>query len=503
MFTARVMPGKRCRSNSAVVPAGLPTPVLLAHYQARVHAIDGRPGRTNGEGSMNKPSLHAQQRTAPQAEPALRSSAYWMPFSANRAYHAQPRQVRAAQNDHFIDEDGRRIYDSLSGLWCTGAGHNRPEIAEAVTRQLLTLDYAPAFNIGHPLVFQLAERLAEMAPDPLNHVFFTNSGSECVDTALKMARAYWRARGQASKTKLLGRMRGYHGANVGGTSLGGINGNRRSFGQLLDADHLPHTLLPQNAFSRGEPEHGIELADELLRLIELHDASNIAAVIVEPMSGSAGVIVPPKGYLQRLREICTRHDILLIFDEVITGFGRAGALFGAHRFGVVPDIMTLAKQLTNGAVPLGAVLASSAIYEAVMTQPLPPHAIEFPHGYTYSGHPVGCAAALATLDLYEREGLLARAQWLAPFFADCLHALRGTAHIVDIRNCGFAGAIQLAPRDGDPLVRPFEAALRLWEAGFYVRHGADTLQFAPPYVTEPESIDRLFDAVGSVLTDLP
>ncbi|NHN78879.1 aspartate aminotransferase family protein [Azotobacter chroococcum] len=429
--------------------------------------------------------------------------AHWMPFTANRNFRRDPRLVVAAQGNYLTDAEGRQVYDSLSGLWCCGAGHGRREIAEAVARQLGTLDYSPGFQFGHPLSFRLAEKLASLTPAGLDHVFFTGSGSECADTALKMARAYWRLKGKPGKSKLIGRARGYHGVNVGGTALGGIGGNRKAFGPLLDADHLPHTLLAKNAFSRGLPAHGgPALADALLGLIELHDASNIAAVIVEPMAGSAGVLVPPEGYLARLRELCDRHQILLIFDEVITGFGRSGALFGAERFGVVPDILNLAKQLTNGAIPMGAVVASGEIYATFMQQDLPEHAVEFAHGYTYSAHPVACAAALAALELLERENLVQRAAELAPHFENALHGLRGARHVLDIRNCGLAGALQLAPRDGDALVRPFEAAMRLWRRGFYVRCGGDTLQFGPPFTSSAEELDRLFDAVGEVLGGL-
>ncbi|MBI3144692.1 MAG: aspartate aminotransferase family protein [Pseudogulbenkiania sp.] len=432
----------------------------------------------------------------------LNLRAHWMPFTANRNFQRDPRIIIGAQGNYLTDSDGRQIFDSLSGLWCCGAGHSRSEIAEAVYKQLGTLDYSPAFQFGHPLSFQLADKIASMTPAGLDHVFFTNSGSECADTAVKMARAYWRLKGQAGKTKLIGRARGYHGGNIAGTSLGGINGNRKAYGQLLDVDHLPHTLQPGNEFTQGMPQTGAELANDLLRLIELHDASNIAAVIVEPMSGSAGVIVPPAGYLQRLREICTQNNILLIFDEVITGFGRTGSLFGADYFGVVPDIMNLAKQLTNGAIPMGAVVASREIYDTFMGQSLPEYAVEFTQGYTYSAHPVACAAGLAALDILERENLVARVAELAPHFESGIHGLKGLPHIVDIRNCGLAGAIQLAPRDGDAIVRPFEAAMKLWSKGFYVRYGGDTLQFGPPFTTTPQELDRLFDAVGTAIRQL-
>lgn len=426
---------------------------------------------------------------------------HWMPFTANRNFLRDPRIVVGAEGAYLTTSDGRRLYDSLSGLWCCGAGHGRREIADAVHRQLSTLDYSPAFQVGHPLSFKLADKIASMTPAGLDHVFFTNSGSECADTAVKMARAYWRLQGKASKTKLIGRARGYHGVNIAGTSLGGVNGNRKMYGTLMDADHLPHTLLDSNRFSRGIPANGAELADDLLRLIELHDASNIAAVIVEPVSGSAGVIVPPAAYLKRLRQICDQHDILLIFDEVITGFGRMGSMFGAEHFGVTPDIMNLAKQLTNGAVPMGAVVASGKIYDAFMAQSTPEYAVEFTHGYTYSAHPVACAAGLAALELLQRDQLVPRVAELAPHFERSLHELKGAPNVVDIRNCGLAGAIQLAPRDGDAIVRPFEAAMKLWQKGFYVRYGGDTLQFGPPFTSTPAELSTLFDAVGEALRE--
>ncbi|QEA37991.1 aspartate aminotransferase family protein [Pistricoccus aurantiacus] len=427
---------------------------------------------------------------------------YWMPFSSNRDFHAHPRVIVGAEGRYFIDDQGRRLFDSLSGLWTCGAGHNRSEIQQAVARQLGSLDYAPGFQVAHPLAFQLAEKVASLTPQGLDHVFFTDSGSEAADTSIKMAKAYWRLKGKPEKTRLIGRAKGYHGVNIGGTSLGGIGGNRKHYGQLMDVTHLPHTLQSHLAFTKGQAETGMELADALLDQIALHDASNIAAVIVEPMSGSAGVIVPPKGYLDRLREICTRYDILLIFDEVITAFGRCGARTGAEAFGVTPDIMNIAKQLTNGAVPMGAVIASSEIFDTFMQAGGPEHAVEFPHGYTYSGHPVACAAGLAALELFEREDFPAQVRAIAPVFEEKLHALKGRSHVVDIRNYGLAGAIQLAPRDGDPTVRPRDAHLALWEAGFYVRYGGDTLQFGPPFASTPEELERLFDAVATTLDRL-
>ncbi|MET3715480.1 aspartate aminotransferase family protein [Pseudomonas sp. PvP001] len=433
----------------------------------------------------------------------LKLDAHWMPYTANRSFQRDPRIIVAAQGSWLTDDKGRQIYDSLSGLWTCGAGHTRKEIQEAVSRQLGVLDYSPAFQYGHPLSFQLAEKITDLTPGTLNHVFYTNSGSECCDTAVKMVRAYWRLKGQATKTKMIGRARGYHGVNVAGTSLGGVNGNRKMFGQLMDVDHIPHTLLPGNTFSKGSPEEGgIALADEMLKVIELHDASNIAALIVEPMAGSAGVLPPPKGYLKRLREICDQHNILLIFDEVITGFGRTGTMFGADTFGVTPDLMCIAKQITNGAIPMGAVIASTEIYQTFMNQATPEYAVEFPHGYTYSAHPVACAAGLAALDLLQRENLVQSAAELAPHFESVLHGVKGAKNIVDIRNYGLAGAIQLAPRDGDAIVRPYEASMKLWKAGFYVRFGGDTLQFGPTFNAQPQDLDRLFDAVGEALNQI-
>ncbi|ALQ04614.1 aspartate aminotransferase family protein [Pseudomonas brassicacearum] len=447
--------------------------------------------------------MNTQQAHTPSLASQLKLDSHWMPFSSNRNFQRDPRFIVSAQGSWLTDSDGRKVYDSLSGLWTCGAGHSRKEIQEAVALQLGTLDYSPAFQYGHPLSFMLSERVADLMPGDLNHVFYTNSGSECADTAVKMARAYWRLKGQSTKTKMIGRARGYHGVNIAGTSLGGIGGNRKMFGQLMDVDHLPHTLQTGLAFTKGMAETGgVELANELLKLIELHDATNIAAVIVEPMSGSAGAIVPPKGYLQRLREICTQHNILLIFDEVITGFGRMGTWSGAEYFGVQPDIMNVAKQITNGAIPMGAVIASSEIYQTFMTQASPEYAVEFGHGYTYSAHPVACAAALATLDLLEKENLIQQSADLAPHFERQLHGVRGAKHIVDIRNCGLAGAIQIAPRGGDAIVRPFEAGMALWKAGFYVRFGGDTLQFGPTFNAKPEDLDRMFDAVGEALNHI-
>ncbi|MBM0104777.1 aspartate aminotransferase family protein [Steroidobacter sp. S1-65] len=431
-----------------------------------------------------------------------RLDAYWMPFTGNRAFKQDPRIVVQAEGAHFIDETGRRILDGLSGLWCTGLGHCRKEITEAVSRQIARLDYSPAFQFGHPLAFELADKIQSLMPGGLNRVFFTGSGSEAADTSLKMARAYWRAKGQASKTRLIGREKGYHGVNFGGVSVGGIVGNRKVFGPGLETDHLPHTLLAANAFSRGMPANGVELADRLLDLIALHDASNIAAVIVEPFSGSAGVVVPPQGYLQRLREICSAHNILLIFDEVITGFGRCGAMTGAEAFGVVPDMINIAKQVTNGAQPLGAVIASEAIHDAIMDAGGPDYAIEFPHGYTYSAHPVACAAGIAALDVLQKEQMIERVRELAPYFEQAVHSLKGSRHVTDIRNFGLAAGITIEARPGEPARRPMEAALAAWRKGAYVRFGGDTLQLAPPFIVEKSQIDRLIETVRDSLQEV-
>ncbi len=425
--------------------------------------------------------------------------AHWMPYTGNREFKANPRLFVSAKDAYFTDADGRKIFDGLSGLWTTGLGHCRPELVEAVSRQMATLDFTPAFQFGHPLSFALANRLCDFLPAGLDHVFFTGSGSESADTSLKMARAYWRAKGQGSKTRFIGREKGYHGVNFGGGSVGGIVGNRKLFGQGVEADHLPHTMLEKNAFSRGMPAQGAELADELLRLINLHDASNIAAVIVEPFSGSAGVIVPPAGYLQRLREICTQHQILLIFDEVITGFGRAGAWTGAEAFGVTPDILNCAKQITNGVQPLGAVVAKKEIYDTFMQNGGPDYLLEFPHGYTYSAHPVACAAALATLDLLQKEDAVGRVQSLAPHFEAAVHGLKGCRHVTDIRNYGLAAGLTLAAVPGEPAKRPYEVAMAMWKKGFYVRYGGDTIQLAPPFISTRAEIDTLVNALGESL----
>ncbi len=440
---------------------------------------------------------------APVRTDAAWLDAHWMPYTGNRQFKAAPRMMASAQGAYYTDVDGKRIFDGLSGLWCTGLGHGRAEITRAVAQQIATLDYSPAFQFGHPLSFALANKIVERMPEGLNRVFFTGSGSESADTSLKMARAYWRAKGQASKTRLIGRVKGYHGVNFGGISVGGIVGNRKLFGQGVEADHLPHTQPPAGSFFKGMPPaqgpHGAALAEDLLNLINLHDASNIAAVIVEPMSGSAGVVIPPVGYLQRLREICTAHHILLIFDEVITGFGRCGAWTGAQAFGVKPDILNFAKQVTNGAQPLGGVVATQEIYDTFMAAGGPEYALEFPHGYTYSAHPVACAAGIAAMDLLAQEDAPQRVRELTPLFEQAVHSLRGTKHVLDIRNYGLAAGFTIAPATGEPLKRPFEIAMSMLDKGFYVRYGGDTIQLAPPFISTPAEIDRLVSALGDSL----
>jgi len=425
--------------------------------------------------------------------------AFWMPFTANRQFRAAPRLLASASGMYYRDVEGRQILDGTAGLWCCNAGHARPRIVEAVARQVATLDFAPHFQMGSPLPFVLAQRLKAIAPRPLDHVFFTNSGSESVDTALKIALAYHRARGEGQRTRLIGREKAYHGVGFGGISVGGLPNNRKWFGPgLPGVDHLRHTLdTGRNAFSRGLPAHGVELAEDLERLVQLHDASTIAAVIVEPISGSAGVILPPPGYLQRLREICDRHGILLIFDEVITGFGRVGAPFAAQRFGVVPDMMTTAKGLTSGCVPMGAVFVSEKIHQAFMQGP--ESAIDLFHGYTYTGHPLACAAALAALDTYEEEGLFSRALELEEHWQEGLHALRGVAETVDIRNYGLVGAVELAPQDGAPGARGYRVLERAFRRGLLVRVTGDTIALSPPLIAERRHIDDIFSMLGEVL----
>ncbi len=426
-------------------------------------------------------------------------SAFWIPFTANRSFKADPRMLASAKDMHFQTPEGRRILDGTAGLWCVNAGHCRPRIVEAIQKQAAILDFAPTFNLAHPLAFELATRVADLMPEGLDHVFFTNSGSESVETALKIALAYQRARGKGHKTRLIGRERGYHGVNFGGISVGGLPKNRMYFNnQLAQVDHLPHTHdLARNAFSSGQPEHGAELADALERLVGLHDASTIAAVIVEPMAGSTGVLPPPKGYLERLRALCDKHDILLIFDEVITGFGRLGAPFAAERFGVTPDLICMAKGITNATVPMGAVGASSQIYQTILDGADAP--IELFHGYTYSGHPLACAAALATLDTYEEEGLFERARELEPYFAQAVHSLRDARHVIDIRNIGLAAAVELAPRPGAPTVRAMEVFHKAFDRGLLLRCTGDILAMSPPLIVSKGQIDEIVDGLRKAI----
>ncbi|MEZ5500199.1 MAG: aspartate aminotransferase family protein [Steroidobacteraceae bacterium] len=425
---------------------------------------------------------------------------YWMPFTANRQFKKDPRLVARAEGMHYYTTDGRKILDAVAGLWCVNAGHARPEIRAAIAAQLETLDYAPAFQVGHEAAFSLATRLAGLAPGDLNRVFFVNSGSEAVDTALKIALAYHRVRGDAGRTRLIGRERGYHGVGFGGISVGGISPNRRMWSNSLipGVDHLPHTHDPKrNAFSRGLPKHGAELAEELERIVSLHDASTVAAVIVEPIAGSTGVLLPPVGYLARLREICDRHGILLIFDEVITGFGRTGAPFAAEEFGVTPDIITMAKGLTNGVVPMGAVIARQSIHDAFMQGP--ESAIELFHGYTYSAHPLACAAAHASLDIYERDNLFRRARDLSASWERSVHALRDLPHVIDIRNYGLVAGIELAPIAGQPGSRAFSIYRECFRRGLLVRQTADIIALSPPLIISDEQIAQIFAVLGEVL----
>ena len=428
--------------------------------------------------------------------------AFWMPFTANRQFKKNPRMLVGAKDMHYITSEGRQVLDGTAGLWCCNAGHGRPKIVEAVQQQVAELDYAPAFQMGHPKAFELAARLAALMPDPLDHVFFTNSGSESVDTALKIALAYQRVIGQGTRTRLIGRERGYHGVGFGGISVGGICGNRKTFGTMLTGvDHIRHTHdLDRNAFTRGEPTNGAEYAEELIRVIQLHDPSTIAAVIVEPVAGSTGVLIPPKGYLKRLREICDRHGILLIFDEVITGFGRLGAPFATEFFGVTPDLITTAKGITSGVIPMGAVFCARNIYDAFMTGP--EHMIELFHGYTYSAHPIACAAALATLDTYEEEGLLTRAAELSSYWEDAVHSLKDCKNVIDIRNLGLIGAVELEPIAGEPTKRAFAAFLKAYEDGLMIRTTGDIIALSPPLIISKEQIDELFSKLRSVLQSI-
>jgi beta-alanine--pyruvate transaminase len=448
---------------------------------------------------MNKPVDPALMQAAEAVGAVLPMAAYWMPFTANRQFKSAPRLLQRAEGMHYWDVDGRQVLDGVAGLWCVNAGHGRPRITQAIQAQAAEMDFAPPFQMAHPKAFELAERIAAIAPAGMDRVFFANSGSEAVDTALKMALAYHRMRGDASRTRLIGRERGYHGVNFGGISVGGMVANRKHYGPMLGGvDHIRHTHdAVRNAFSVGQPAHGAEVADDLERLVALHDASTIAAVIVEPIAGSTGVLIPPQGYLQRLRELCTKHGILLIFDEVITGFGRTGQPFASQTFGVTPDLITCAKGLTNGAVPMGAVIASRQVHDTFMANAAP--GIEFFHGYTYSAHPLACAAGIATLDTYAEEGLLTRAATMAGPFAEALHSLRDEPHVIDIRNFGLVGGIELEPAAGAPTKRAFDVFLDCWQSGLMIRTTGDTIALSPPLIIEPSHIDQIVSTLRTAL----
>ena len=428
--------------------------------------------------------------------------AFWMPFTPNKAFKADPRMVVRADGMFYFTSDGRPILDGTSGLWCVAAGHNQPKIVDAIRKAAGELDYAGNFNLGHPLAFEFANRLTGLTPDGLDRIFFSNSGSESVESALKIALAYQRARGRPNKYRLIGRERAYHGVNFGGISVGGIGRNRLGFGPMVGGvDHLPHTHdIARNAFTRGQPEHGAELADALERLVLLHDASTIAAVIVEPVAGSTGVLVPPKGYLQRLRELCTKHDILLIFDEVITGFGRLGAPFASHYFDVSPDLITMAKAINNATVPMGAVAASREVHDTLLANSETP--IELFHGYTMTGHPLACAAGLATLDVFKEQRLFERAAELAPYWENALHSLRDARHVIDIRNLGLIGGIELEPRTGKPTLRALEAFRACFDKGLLIRVTGDIIALSPPLIIEKSQIDQIVDTIRGVLNGL-
>ncbi len=440
----------------------------------------------------------------PESLKGINLDPLWLPFTANRQFKQQPRLMISAKDMYYKSIDGREILDGIAGLWAVNGGHCRKPIVEAIQRSAENVDYVTGFQLHHPAAFMAAERLVAIAPEGMGHAFFVNSGSEAVDTALKMALAYHRARGEGTRTRFIGRERGYHGVGFGGISVGGMVANRKVFsGALLpQVDHLPHTHLPAlNAFSRGQPEHGAYLADALETLVGLHDASNIAAVIVEPVAGSTGVLLPPKGYLEKLRQICDQHGILLIFDEVITGFGRTGKAFAAQTFDVTPDMITCAKALTNAAVPMGAVIVKNGIYDTFMTGPA--NAIEFYHGYTYSGHPLAAAAAIASLDLFREEQLFERSAALAPYWEDCAHAMRGLPHVIDVRNIGLVCGIELEAIPGKPTQRAFEAFLRAYDKGVLIRTTGDTIAMSPPLIIEKAQIDRLFETVRDILMTLP
>lgn len=447
---------------------------------------------------LSSAMLEFEQSSMPES-----LEAFWMPFTANRQFKAKPRLMASAKDMHYTTIEGRQVLDGTAGLWCVNAGHCREKIVQAVHQQAATLDFSPTFQMGHPGPFALADRLAKMLPGDLNHVFFTNSGSESVDTALKIALAYHRVRGEGGRTRLIGRERGYHGVGFGGLSVGGIGPNRKFFGSSLlgGVDHLPHTHnLEHNAFSRGMPQWGAHLADELERIVALHDPSTIAAVIVEPVAGSTGVLIPPVGYLERLRSICDKYGILLIFDEVITGFGRLGKSFATEYFGVMPDIITVAKGITNATVPMGAVFVREGIYSAFMQGS--EYAIELPHGYTYSGHPLACAAGLATLELYEEEGIFERANNLAQYWEDALHSLKGLPHVIDLRNLGIIAGIELESIPGKPGVRAYDCLVRCFEQGLLIRTTGDIIALSPPLILEKHHIDQMMEMLAKVLKEV-
>jgi beta-alanine--pyruvate transaminase len=432
---------------------------------------------------------------------ALDLDAFWMPFTANRQFKQAPRMLVKAAGMHYTSDDGRQILDATAGLWCVNAGHCRPKIVEAIRRQAADLDYAPPFQMGHPKAFELANRVSDFLPPSHRHVFFANSGSEGVDTALKIALAYHRVKGEGARQRLIGRERGYHGVGFGGISVGGMVNNRKTFGSMLTGvDHLRHTHDPaRNAFAKGQPEHGAEFAEDLERLVALHDASTIAAVIVEPMAGSTGVLLPPKGYLQRLREICDKHSILLIFDEVISGFGRLGAPFAMDKFGVVPDLVVVAKGITNGAVPMGAVFASDRVHDAFMTGP--EGAIELFHGYTYSGHPLAAAAGIATLDLYREERLFERANELAPYWEEAVHSLRGIPNVIDIRNLGLVAGVELSSIPGRAGARAYDVFVRAFKKGLLIRTTGDIIALSPPLIIEKAQIAEIANKLSEAIRE--
>jgi beta-alanine--pyruvate transaminase len=469
---------------------------------ARINAAaQPRPRLIEEDATMNMPDEKALRHL----NASLNLDPLWIPFTANRQFKAAPRLLVAAKDMHYQTQDGRKVLDGIAGLWAVNAGHCRRPIVDAIKQQAETMDYATGFQMHHPAAFQAAEKLVSITPQGMNRVFFTNSGSEAVDTALKIALAYHRIRGEGTRRILIGRERGYHGVGFGGISVGGMVGNRKTFGNMLGSvDHMRHTHDPaRNSFSRGQPEHGAELADDLERLVQLHDASNIAAVIVEPVAGSTGVLLPPKGYLQRLRSLCDKYGILLIFDEVITGFGRTGKAFAAQTFGVTPDMMTCAKALTNAAVPMGGVVVKQGIYDTFMEKGGADAAIEFYHGYTYSGHPLAAAAACASLDLFREEKLFERVADLAPYWEEQAYSLKGLPHVIDIRTIGLVVGIELQSIADKPGARGFDAFLRAYEKNVLIRTTGDTIAMSPPFIIEKAQIDQLFDTVRDVLKTLP